>query len=434
MSAFTYSKGILSADGVPLDTVADAVGTPLYCYSASALTVAYTEFTQAFASQPALAGRVTVCYAMKANGNLAVLRTLAALGSGADVVSEGELRRALAAGVPADRIVFSGVGKTRAEMEAALDARILQINVESDVELILLDEVARARGVRAPVALRVNPDVEAGTLDKISTGRKQDKFGIDWDHAREVFRHAASLPGIDVAGIAVHIGSQLTALGPYRAAFARVVELARALRGSGIPVRRLDFGGGLGISYRNELPPEVAAYARMIAEQMGGLDCDVIVEPGRRIAGPAGVMLTRVVRVKETPHRRFLIVDAAMNDLIRPALYEAWHPMLPVHAPTPDAPLRPVDVVGPVCESTDIFAAQRHLPPLAEGDLLAFDAAGAYGAAMASEYNGRPLVPEVLLHEGRWAVVRRRPTYDEMQALDVMPDWLGGLPTAGDAG
>ena len=434
MSAFTYSDGVLSADGVRLDAVADAVGTPVYCYSSDALAVGYRAFADAFESQPALAGRVAICYATKANGSLAVVRTLAALGAGADVVSEGELRRALAAGVPPEKIVFSGVGKTRAEMAAALDAGILQLNVESDIELVTLDEVARARGRRAPVALRVNPDVEAGTLDKISTGRKQDKFGIDWEAAPDVLRHAMTLPGIDLVGLAVHIGSQLTALAPYRAAFARLGDLVHTLKRQGIPVRRLDFGGGLGIAYHNESPPDVAAYARMIAEAAGDLDCDIIVEPGRRIAGPAGILLSRVVRVKETPHRRFLILDAAMNDLIRPALYDAWHPILPVQAPARDAALRPIDVVGPVCESTDIFAAQRSLPPLAEGDLVGFDVAGAYGAAMASEYNGRPLVPEVLLKDGNWAVVRRRPTYDEMQALEQMPDWLADRPRAGEAG
>ena len=428
MRPFDYRDGLLAADGVPLARVADAVGTPVYCYSAAALTAGYRSFVEAFAAQPALRGRVTICYALKANSNLAVVRTLAALGAGADVVSEGEMRRALAAGIPAGKIVFSGVGKSRAEMAAALEAGILQLNVESDAELVALDEVARAHGVRAPVALRVNPDVEAGTLDKISTGRKQDKFGIDWDLAPRVFRHAAGLPFIDLCGIAVHIGSQLTSLAPYRAAFTRVADLARGLRAEGVPVRRLDFGGGLGITYHNETPPDVVAYAALIGELAGGLDCDILIEPGRRIAGPAGVLLTRVLRVKETPHRRFVIVDAAMNDLVRPAMYDAWHPVLPVRAAAPDAALRPADLVGPVCESTDIFAAQRALPPLAEGDLLAIGAAGAYGAAMASEYNSRPLVPEVLLRDGRWATVRRRPTFDEMLALERMPDWLEGPP------
>lgn len=428
MRPFDYRDGLLAADGVPLARIADAVGTPVYCYSTAALTASYRSFVDAFAAQPALAGRASICYALKANSNLAVVRTLADLGAGADVVSEGEMRRALAAGVPAGKIVFSGVGKSRAEMAAALEAGILQLNVESDAELVALDEVARAHGVRAPVALRVNPDVEAGTLDKISTGRKQDKFGIDWDLAPRIFRHAVDLPGIDLCGIAVHIGSQLTSLAPYRAAFTRVADLARGLRAEGVPVRRLDFGGGLGITYHNETPPDVAAYAALIAELAGGLDCDILIEPGRRIAGPAGVLLTRVLRVKETPHRRFVIVDAAMNDLVRPAMYDAWHPVLPVRAAAPDAALRPADLVGPVCESTDIFAAQRALPPLAEGDLLAIGAAGAYGAVMASEYNSRPLVPEVLLREERWAIVRRRPTLDETLVLERMPDWLEGPP------
>lgn len=426
MNVFTYRNGVLTGDDVPLTAVADAIGTPVYCYSVRALVDGYRAFADAFAAQPKLAGRATVCYAMKANGNLAVLRTLAELGAGADVVSEGEMRRALAAGIPARRIVFSGVGKTRAEMAAALEAGILQINVESDVELATLDEVARAHGMRAPVAVRVNPDVEAGTHDKISTGRKHDKFGVDWDLAPRLFRHAAALPGIDLVGIAVHIGSQLTSLAPYRVAFHRVAEMARGLRAEGIRLRRIDFGGGLGIAYRNEVPPDVGAYAALIAEVVDDLDCEVLVEPGRRIAGPAGVLLARVVRVKETPHKRFVIVDAAMNDLIRPAMYDAWHPLYPVREPAPDPVLHPADVVGPVCESTDILAAQRALPPLVEGDLIAVGAAGAYGAAMASEYNARPLVPEVLLRDGRWAVVRRRPTYDEMLALEQFPDWLSG--------
>ena len=428
MNHFDYAAGVLAADGVPLDRVAEAVGTPVYCYSTAALVAGYRAFADAFAEIPTLAGRVQICYALKANGNLAVAGTLAAHGAGADVVSEGELRRALAAGIPPGKIVFSGVGKTRAEMAHALDVGIAQINVESDAELLDLDAVARDKGVRAPTALRVNPDIEAGTLDKISTGRKHDKFGIDWDIAPGVFRHAMSLPGIEPLGIAVHIGSQLTSLAPYRAAFSRVAELARGLRAEGVPIRRLDFGGGLGIAYRNESPPDIKAYARLIADVLGGLDCEVIVEPGRRIVGPAGVLLTRVVRVKETPHRRFLIVDAAMNDLVRPAMYDAWHSLQPVRAPASAVPLRPFDVVGPICESTDIFAAQRSLPSVTEGDLLAFGAAGAYGAAMASEYNGRPLVPEVLLDQGRWAVVRRRPTYEEMLALERVPDWVATSP------
>ncbi|MFN4090844.1 MAG: diaminopimelate decarboxylase [Alphaproteobacteria bacterium] len=422
MTHITYRDGVLGIDGVPLPEIAEAVGTPVYCYSAATLEAGYRAYVDAFAA--AGLRHAAVCYAVKANGNLAVLRTLAALGAGMDVVSEGELRRALAAGVPADRIIFSGVGKTADEMAFALGRGIMQINVESVEELATLDAVARATGRRAPVALRVNPDVAADTHNKISTGRKHDKFGIDWNEAPGIYRRAMDMAGIEVTGIAVHIGSQITRLEPYVAAFARVVELARRLRGEGVPIRRLDFGGGLGITYRAEEPPAVADYVGIVADAVGDLDCAVVVEPGRRIAGPAGLLLARVVRVKRTPHRTFLVLDAAMNDLIRPAMYEAWHPILPVREPLSGTVHEPVDVVGPICESTDIFAAQRPLPPLAEGDLVAFGAAGAYGAAMSSEYNSRLLVPEVLARDGHWSIVRRRPTFDDMLSQDSVPPWL----------
>jgi len=424
--AFTYRNGRLEADGVPLDAVADAVGTPVYCYASSAIEGAYREFERAFGGLDA-----TICYAVKANGNLAVLRTLARLGAGMDVVSEGELRRALAAGVPPERIVFSGVGKTRSEMRFALEAGIMQINVESVEELVILDQEARKLGVRAPVSLRVNPDVDAGTHHRITTGRKTDKFGIDYDQAPAAYRQAAALSGIDPVGVAVHIGSQLVRLEPYRAAFRRVADLVRGLRADGIAIRRLDLGGGLGIVYRDETPPSIAEYAAVVREATAGLDCTLVVEPGRRIVGPAGVLLARVVTVKETPGRRFVIVDAGMNDLVRPMMYEAYHPIWPVCEPVAAA-TAPADVVGPICETTDIFAAQRALPPLTEGDVVAFGAAGAYGAAMASEYNGRPLVPEVLLHDGHWAVVRIRPSYDTMLSFDRLPEWLeAGAPDEG---
>lgn len=422
MSHIRYSDGQLSMDGVALAEIAASVGTPVYCYSSATLVEGYRAYADAF--RAAGLDRATVCYAVKANGNLAVIRTLAAVGAGVDVVSEGELRRALAAAVPAERIIFSGVGKTAAEMAFALKCRIMQLNVESAEELVTLDQVARELGVRAPIALRVNPDVAADTHHKISTGRKHDKFGIDWNDAPRIYRQAAGMSGIEIVGIAVHIGSQITSLDPYRAAFARVVELAQALRREGIAIRRLDFGGGLGITYREETPPSVADYVSVIAEAVRGLECEVAVEPGRRIAGPAGVLLASVVRVKRTSDRTFVVLDAAMNDLVRPAMYDAWHPILPLKAPAADAPTEPVDVVGPICETSDQFATQRPLPRLEEGDLVAFGAAGAYGAAMSSEYNSRLLVPEVLVKDGRWSVVRRRPSFDDMLAQDQMPAWL----------
>ncbi len=422
MSHIDYIDGILSIDGVPLTSIAAAVGTPVYCYSSATLADGYRAYADAFARNGL--PNALVCYALKANGNLAVVRSLAALGAGADVVSEGELRRALAAGVPADRIIFSGVGKTPAEMAFALDRGIMQLNVESVEELATLNEVAIGMDRRAPVALRVNPDVAADTHDKISTGRKHDKFGIDWNAAPAIYQQAAAMPGIEVVGIAVHIGSQITSLSPYRAAFARVVEMARSLREDGVAIRRIDFGGGLGITYRDEAPPRVADYVGVIAEAVRDLQCEVVVEPGRRIAGPAGVLLARVVRVKRTVDRTFIVLDAAMNDLVRPAMYDAWHPIVPVVAPEPDSPRETVDVVGPICESTDMFAAQRELPRLREGDLVAFGAAGAYGAAMSSEYNSRLLVPEVLACGAIWSVVRRRPTFDDMLSQDAIPDWV----------
>lgn len=423
MNHIDYTDGVLCIDGVPAPEIAAAVGTPLYCYSSATLADGYRAYADAFAANGLR--DATVCYALKANGNLAVVRTLAALGAGCDVVSEGELRRALAAGVPAGRIIFSGVGKTAAEMAFAIECGIMQMNVESIEELVALDAIGRQMNRRVPVALRVNPDVAADTHDKISTGRKHDKFGIDWNAAPAIYRRAAAMDGTDVVGIAVHIGSQITSLGPYRAAFARVVEMARGLRDEGIPIRRLDFGGGLGITYREETPPSVADYVAVIAEAVGDLACEVVVEPGRRIAGPAGVLLARVVRVKRTTDRTFVVLDAAMNDLVRPAMYDAWHPILPVNAAPEGITREKVDVVGPICESTDMFAAQRDLPPLGEGDLVAFAAAGAYGAAMSSEYNSRLLVPEVLVRNGDWSIVRRRPSFADMLAQDEIPGWLG---------
>ncbi|MBI1208231.1 MAG: diaminopimelate decarboxylase [Azospirillum sp.] len=417
--AFSYRSGELHAEAVALAAIAEAVGTPCYVYARAALEVGYRAFAEAFADDD-----VGLCYALKANGNLAVIRTLARLGAGADVVSEGELRRALAAGIPPDRIVFSGVGKTRAEMAAALDAGIHQLNVESLPELEALSEVASGRGQTAAIAIRVNPDVDARTHAKISTGRKENKFGIDIDHAPAAFARAAALPGLRPVGVALHIGSQLTQLAPFRAAFERVVPLVEALRAAGIAIDRLDLGGGLGIRYRDETVPPIADYAAMVRDAVGGLGCKVTLEPGRVLVGNAGLLLARVIYRKEGAHRRFLILDAAMNDLIRPSLYEAHHGIIPVRESAPGTRTAPIDVVGPVCESGDTFALQRLLPPLDAGDLVAIQSAGAYGAVMASSYNGRPLVPEVLVDGDRFAVVRPRPTIEEMLAQDRLPPWL----------
>ena len=353
-----------------------------------------------------------------------MLRLFARLGAGADVVSEGELRRALAAGIPPERIVFAGVGKTREEMAFALSERIHQLNVESERELLALDEVARERGGRAPVAIRVNPDVDARTHAKIATGKSENKFGIDLAHAMGAFRRAAALPAIDVRGIAVHIGSQLTSLEPFRIAFGRVADLVRQLRAEGIAISRLDLGGGIGVRYHAETPPQVAEYAALVKELTAGLDVALTFEPGRQLVANAGVLVSRIVYVKEGATRRFVIQDAAMNDLIRPSLYDAWHDIVPVREPAAGAVRSPLDVVGPVCETGDTFATQRPMPPLAEGDLLAILSAGAYGAVMSSTYNSRLLVPEVLVRGGEFSVIRRRSSYDELLSLDTVPGWL----------
>lgn len=421
MTGFSYRDGRLHAEGVDLGSIAEAVGTPVYVYSTERLVANYRAYASAFEGQD-----VRVCFALKANSSLAVVRTFAELGSGADVVSEGELRRALAAGVPAERIVFSGVGKTREELRAALTAGIHQINVESLPEMRALSEVAAGLGVTAPVAIRVNPDVDARTHEKIATGKKENKFGIDWEHARAAFAEAAALPGLAPVAIAVHIGSQLTDLAPFRDAYTRVADLLHALRADGHDIRRLDLGGGLGIRYHEEEPPDLPAYARMVQAITGNLGCTVTLEPGRSLVGDAGVLLTRVVYVKQGLHRRFAILDAAMNDLLRPSLYGAYHPILPVVQAPEGAPLEPVDVVGPVCETGDTFARERLLPPLADGDLLVIGQAGAYGSAMASTYNSRPLVPEVMVKGSAFAITRPRPAIEDMLALERMPEWLPG--------
>jgi len=416
---FPYRGGELHAEDVPIERIAAAVGTPFYLYSAAGLAALYHRFAEAFAPAKPL-----VCYAVKANSNLAVLRLFARLGVGADVVSEGELRRALAAGIPPRHIIFSGVGKTREELEAALAAGIHQINVESVPELRRLSEVAVARRQTARVALRVNPDIDALTHAKIATGKKENKFGIDIEDAGEAYRLAAELPGIEPVGLAMHIGSQLVDIGPFRDAFARLAELVLELRAAGLSVGRLDLGGGIGIRYHAERPPEPAAYAALVRQVFGPLEVELAFEPGRVLCGPAGLLIASVVYVKDGATRRFVILDAAMNDLIRPALYEAWHDIVPVRLPSAGAVLSPADVVGPVCETGDTFGTERDVPPLAEGDLVALTDAGAYGAVMSSAYNSRLLVPEVMVSEGRFAVIRARPSYEAMLALDAIPDWL----------
>jgi len=421
MNHFDYLGGQLHAEAVSLADIAAQVGTPFYCYSTATLVRHFGVFAGALRDQGLDA---TICYALKANSNLAVIRTLARQGAGADVVSEGELRLALAAGIPPNKIVFSGVGKTRGELDFAVASGILQINVESEPELEALSAVAVARGVRMPIALRVNPDVDAGTHAKITTGKKENKFGIEWTQAHAVYRRARELPGIEVAAIACHIGSQLTELRPFKDAFLKLRDLVAILRADGFDLKRLDLGGGLGIPYADEAPPSPADYAATIAATLGDLGLAIVVEPGRLLVGNAGILVSRVVYVKEGATRTFVIVDAAMNDLIRPALYEAHHTLQPVAEPPRAANTRLVDVVGPVCETGDTFARQVALPPLAAGDLVAFRSAGAYGAAMASSYNTRPLVPEVLVDGDRFAVVRPRPTYDEMLGRDHLPDWL----------
>jgi len=428
MSAFYTRDGVLHAEEVSLEALAQTEGTPFYCYSTQAITSAYDGFAKALAGLPA-----TICYALKANGNLAVVRTLARLGAGADVVSEGELRRARAAGIPGERIVFAGVGKTEAEMALGLEAGILQFNVESLPELEALARVAAARGARAPVALRINPDVDARTHEKISTGRAENKFGIDFAHVRAAVARAAQLPGIAIEGLAVHIGSQLTDVAPFGAAFTRLAALYGELKAEGVPLKRLDLGGGLGIPYGGEAPPELAAYAALAREAVRGLDADLVFEPGRYLVGNAGVLVTRVLYVKAGAARRFVIVDAAMNDLMRPSLYDAWHQIVPVREAPAGAQRGLVDIVGPICETADTFARQRPMAPLAAGDLLAICSTGAYGAVMSSTYNGRLPAPEIMVRGGDHAVVRPRPDHAALMAQERWPAWLAPEAETSDA-
>src|SRR5262252_7892494 len=421
MHHFDYRGGVLHAEGVALDRLASAVGTPFYCYSSATLTRHYQVFAGAFADVDAL-----VCYAMKANSNQAVVRTLAALGAGADVVSGGELMRARAAGIAADKIMFSGIGKTAPELALAVDEGILCVNVESEAELELLSGIAAGKGRDVRISVRVNPDVDARTHAKIATGKAENKFGIPISRAREVYAQAAKLPGLEVTGVDMHIGSQITELAPFDDAFALLSDFVRTLRADGHAIRHIDLGGGLGIPYRedNEPPPAPEAYATIVKRATRDLGCTLIFEPGRLIVGNAGILVTSVLYLKRGEAKTFIIVDGAMNDLIRPTLYDAHHDIRPLREPLPQAPRIIADVVGPVCESGDFLALDRDMAEPHPGDLLAVMTAGAYGAVQAGTYNTRALVPEVLVRENEWALVRPRLEVSDLIALDRLPPWL----------
>lgn len=422
MNHFELRGGELYCEDVPLSRIAEAVGTPVYVYSSATLERHYTVLRDALTG--AGLGEPLIAFAVKANSNVAVLKTLAKLGAGADVVSEGEVRRALAAGVPPERIVFSGVGKTAGEIAFALKAGVAEINVESEPELKLVDQVAQGLGVRARIAIRINPDVEAGGHAKISTGKAENKFGVSFAEAERLYANASNAAGLTPVGVACHIGSQITELAPMAAAFTKMRGLVERLRGQGLSVERLDLGGGLGVPYFNmPEPPGPAAYAAMIGQVMAGLDIAFAFEPGRVIAANAGVLAARVLHVNERPEgRKFLVLDAAMNDLLRPAMYDAYHDIRPVRPR--EGPAVTYDVVGPICETGDTFTRDRALPPVEGGDLLAFMTAGAYGAAMASEYNSRLLVPEVLVKGAEFAVVRPRETYEQLLGREQPAPWL----------
>jgi diaminopimelate decarboxylase len=419
MDHFEYKNGEMFAEDVAIKAIAAKVGTPFYCYSSATLLRHYTVFAEAFAGL-----NPKICYALKANSNISVIRTLANAGCGADVVSGGEIRIAQAAGIAPDNIVFSGVGKTAEEMAYGLEHNIFQFNVESEPELLRLNEVALSKGVKARIAIRVNPDVNPITHSKISTGQKESKFGIPMEQALPLYALAKSLKGIDVQGVSVHIGSQLTNLSPFAAAFERLAAFVENLRAEGHNIRTLDVGGGLGIPYgHTEPPPLPQAYAEIVKDKITHLKCQLILEPGRLIVGNAGILVSKVEYVKKGSNRLFLILDAGMNDLIRPTLYDAYHAIVPV-CPREDAATELMDIVGPVCETGDIFAEQRLIKVPREGDLMAFRSAGAYGAVMSGTYNARLLVPEVLVKGSEYAVIRRRPSYDEQMALEKKPDWF----------
>ncbi len=421
MHHFDYRNGVLHAEGVNLIALAEAVGTPFYCYASATLERHYKVFAGAFADVDAL-----VCYAMKANSNQAVIATLAMLGAGADVVSGGELLRARAAGIPPHKIMFSGVGKTARELAQAVDEGILCVNVESEAELELLAGIAAAKGRSIDISIRVNPDIDPKTHAKIATGKAENKFGIPIGRARDVYARAAKLKGVRIAGVDMHIGSQIVELDPFGDAFALLADFVRELRADGHTISHIDLGGGLGIPYRedNDPPPDPDAYARIVKNATRGLDCKLIFEPGRLIVGNAGILVTRVLYVKHGEAKTFVIVDAGMNDLVRPTLYEAHHDIRPVREAAVGAPRITADVVGPVCESGDFLALDRSLPEPQPGELLAVMTAGAYGAVQAGTYNTRALVPEVLVRASEWALVRPRMTAEELIALDRLPPWL----------
>lgn len=428
MHHFDLKAGALHAEGVSLETLAETVGTPVYVYSSATLRRHYSLMRDAANAWPDALGEALIAYAVKANSNLSVLATLARLGCGADTVSEGEIRRALAAGIPADRVIFSGVGKSDAELAFAIEAGVRQINVESGAELDRLIAVAAARGAAPEIALRVNPDIGAGGHARITTGGATDKFGVPIEEAFDLYARAAASPHVTPVGLACHIGSQILDLAPMEAAFRTLREATMELRTRGLEVSRLDLGGGLGVPYHGQAEtPSITAYAAMCARALDGLGVEAAFEPGRLLAANAGVLVSRVIQVnRRADGRRFLVLDAGMNDLMRPALYDAFHDLVPVRARAGEPTL--YDPVGPICESTDVFARDRLLPPLEAGDLVAFMSAGAYGAVLSSEYNSRPLVPEVLVNGDRWAVVRNRPSYDEMWAREPRAEWLKKAP------
>ena len=421
MNHFNYIDGMLHAENVPILRIAEQVGTPFYCYSTATLERHYKVFEEAFSGMD-----IKVCFALKAYSNQAVLKTLANLGSGADVVSIGELKRALAAGIPANKIMFSGVGKTREEIEFSLHKEIFCFNVESLPELKLISQCAVEMGVLAPISLRINPDVDAGGHDKISVGRKTDKFGIDWEKAEEAYAMAAALPGLKITGIDMHIGSQIEQLAPFDQAFSKLSGLIDRLRGAGHEIDHVDVGGGLGIPYKhdNNPPPEPKAYGEVVRGHVEKLGCEIVFEPGRMIAGNAGILVGSIIHVKEAGDKTFYIGDAAMNDLIRPTLYDAWHEVIPIVEPAAGAEKIDADLVGPICESGDYLAKNRLLPKLDAGELFAVCSAGAYGAVQSGTYNTRPLIPEVLVNGDEFHVIRPRVEVEDLIAMDSLPDWL----------
>lgn len=420
MSVFAYRNGTLYAEEVPLHHLAAEIGTPFYCYSDALLETHFIAFQNALRRFDPL-----ICYAMKANGHLAILRRFAKLGAGADIVSEGELIRALKAGIPPDKIVFAGVGKARPELIAALDAGILQFNIESEEELRLLSSLAEQRGKTARIALRINPDVDAKTHAKITTGKEGNKFGIAYHQAPALYQYARSLKGLSIVGLSIHIGSQLHSLEPFREAFTKIARLVLDLRGTGIAIRQLDLGGGLGVDYEQEQAPPIDAYAQLVADTVGHLNCQLIFEPGRALVGLAGLLVTQVIYVKQGEKRRFLILDAGMNDFMRPAFYEAYHTIQPLNEPAGALPQAPYDIVGPLCESSDVFAKDRLLPSLAPGDLVAIRGAGAYGMVMASNYTSRRFPAEIMVRGADFSVIRPRQSYEELLQAERLPAWLG---------